>query len=51
MFINGPLVNLHLGPKIHSISRRVLEDEIGQAFIKKAIKDTLNALSALEISR
>ena len=51
MFAHNSVTNGYLGPSIYGIARRGLADEIGEAFIVKAVKDLLHVYSILETHR
>ena len=42
MFSHDGVANHYLAPMIYTISKKIIDDEIGQAFVKKIVKDALN---------
>ena len=51
MYIHNPVANAYLAHLIFGIGKKVIDDEIGQAFIKKAVKDGLHAFTARETTK
>ena len=47
MFIDDAVTNGYLGPSIYNIAKCFYHDEIGQAFIAKAVKDLLHLYSQI----
>ena len=48
MFTYDAVNNYYLAPLIYKIAKKILDDELGQAFIKKIVKDSLSYFNTIE---
>lgn len=51
IFNSHAVLNSYIAPLIYSIAKKTVDDEIGQAFITKAVKDCLHSYSVLETQK
>lgn len=51
IFDSQAVQNGYLGNEIYSICKKTIQDEIGQGFLMKSIKDTLHAYSLIETQK
>lgn len=51
IFTSHAVLNSYTAPLIYNIAKKTIDDEIGQAFITKAVKDCLHTYSILETQK